>query len=196
MKTIEEFIQRLRNEPEFEQRAHSYENSDDFVAFVKSEGYDFTLDQLLDQFNDQPATDPPVAQSPVPVKTIEGFIQRLENDPEFEQKARAFENDAAFLKFVENEGYDFTLDQLKAELKQENGVLKPQAEKPSASEKAMVISRPQIPEGPEVNKPADTAPHDGEEGQKRPGKLYPKFEGSNGGRRRGMKWQSVDSDKS
>jgi len=192
MKTIEEFIQRLQNDPEFEQRAQAYENSDDFIEFVKSEGYNFTLDHLLDQFTyDHEATDPPVEQSPVPLKTVAGFIQRLENDPEFEQKARAFENDEAFMKFVESEGYDFTLDQLTNKLKQGKAEVKPQAERPPAPVKAMVI--PIMPKGSEVDKPADSSPHAAEEGQKQSGTLYPMFEGFSGGRRRGMKWRNHDS---
>jgi predicted ribosomally synthesized peptide with nif11-like leader len=194
MKTIDEFIQRLQNDPEFEQRAQAYENSDDFIGFVKSEGYNFTLDQLLDQFTyDLEAPDPPVEPSPTPLKTVAGFIQRLEEDPEFEQKARAFENDDAFMKFLQSEGYDFTLDQLTDELKHGKGALKPQAERPPAPLKAIVTPMPGMAEGSGVNNPADPFPHGVEEGQKRPAILLPKFEGFSGGRRRGIKWRDHDN---
>jgi predicted ribosomally synthesized peptide with nif11-like leader len=50
MKTLEAFIQRLQDDPAFEQQAHAFEHGDDLIAFVKREGYDFTLEQLMSEF--------------------------------------------------------------------------------------------------------------------------------------------------
>jgi predicted ribosomally synthesized peptide with nif11-like leader len=50
MKTLEEFIQRLQDDPAFEKQAHAFDHGDDLIAFVKREGYDFTLEQLTREF--------------------------------------------------------------------------------------------------------------------------------------------------
>jgi predicted ribosomally synthesized peptide with nif11-like leader len=50
MKTLVEFIQRLQDDPAFEKQAHAFEQGDDLIAFVKREGYDFTLEQLMREF--------------------------------------------------------------------------------------------------------------------------------------------------
>jgi predicted ribosomally synthesized peptide with nif11-like leader len=50
MKTLEEFIQRLQNDAAFEKQAQAFDHGDDLMAFVKREGYDFTLEQLMSEF--------------------------------------------------------------------------------------------------------------------------------------------------
>jgi predicted ribosomally synthesized peptide with nif11-like leader len=50
MKTLEEFIQRLQDDAAFEKRAQAFDNGEELMAFVKSEGYDFTLEQLTIEF--------------------------------------------------------------------------------------------------------------------------------------------------
>jgi len=50
MKTVEEFIQRLQDDPAFEKQAQAFDHGDDLMAFVKREGYDFTLEQLMSEF--------------------------------------------------------------------------------------------------------------------------------------------------
>ena len=50
MKTLAEFIQRLHNDAAFEKQAQAFDHGDDLMAFVKSEGYDFTLEQLMHEF--------------------------------------------------------------------------------------------------------------------------------------------------
>jgi predicted ribosomally synthesized peptide with nif11-like leader len=110
MKTVNEFTQRLQHDPEFERKAQAFENNEDFMAFVKAEGYDFTLNQLLEELDRKPQLDAEVDAPPQ--KTVEEFIQRLQDDPEFEQKAQAFENNEDFLAFVKSEGYNFSLEVL------------------------------------------------------------------------------------
>lgn len=53
MKTLGEFIQRLRDDPAFEKQAQAFDNGEDLMAFVKSEGYDFTLEQLTIKFKQE-----------------------------------------------------------------------------------------------------------------------------------------------
>jgi predicted ribosomally synthesized peptide with nif11-like leader len=193
MKTVEEFIQRLQEDPKFEQEAQAYENSDEFINFVKSEGYDFTLDQLLDKFRrEDEVTDQPLTAAAVSVKGVEEFIQRLQEDPDFERKAQAFENDDAFLAFVKNEGYDFTLDQLTDKFNQGKGLLKPQTLRPPTLLIVEETSKHRLGDGSELRKQAGPSPH-GPEAQKRPGPRFPKFEEVGGGRRRGIKLRNVDS---
>jgi predicted ribosomally synthesized peptide with nif11-like leader len=190
---MKEFIQRLQNDPEFEQKAQTFENSDEFVEFVKSEGYDFTLDQLLDEFkNEQQAAAQPVEEPPAPRKTVEEFIQRLQDDPEFEQTARAFENNDDFLEFVKSEGYDFTLDHLTEGLRHGKDSLNQSDETLSTSSKATVIPLSGLPDNTEIELAAESSARGAVEEQKRPRALYPKFEGISGGRRRGMKWRNVE----
>jgi predicted ribosomally synthesized peptide with nif11-like leader len=49
MKTLAEFIQRLQDDAAFEKQAHAFDHGDDLMAFVKREGYDFTLEQLMNE---------------------------------------------------------------------------------------------------------------------------------------------------
>ncbi|MFZ5448430.1 MAG: Nif11-like leader peptide family RiPP precursor [Thermodesulfobacteriota bacterium] len=191
MKTVEEFIQRLQNDPEFEHKAQAYENSDEFMGFVKSEGYEFTLDQLLDKFKEVPEKNNQILEeSPTPAKTLSDFIQRLQDDPEFEQKAKAFEQDDSFMEFVQSEGYNFTLDQLRERFK----LLKLQEEKPLEPMNAEAAPLGGIPTSSEVKKQAEpTSLHREAKGQQQPGLLHLRFEGIGGGRRRGIRWRNPDS---
>jgi len=50
MKTLEEFIQRLQDDPAFEKQAQAFDHGDDLIAFLKRQGYDFTLEQLMREF--------------------------------------------------------------------------------------------------------------------------------------------------
>jgi predicted ribosomally synthesized peptide with nif11-like leader len=50
MKTVQEFIQRLQDDPAFEKQAHAFDHGDDLMAFVKRQGYDFTLEELMCEF--------------------------------------------------------------------------------------------------------------------------------------------------
>ena len=75
MKTLGEFIQRLQDDAAFEEKAQAFENGDDLMAFVKREGYDFTLEQLTTEFkqraelaseSDDAALAPPDVSTPTP----------------------------------------------------------------------------------------------------------------------------------
>jgi predicted ribosomally synthesized peptide with nif11-like leader len=205
MKTVKDFVHRLHHDPEFEQRAHIYEDSDEFMNFVKSEGYDFTLDQLLEMFKGEEAESPETAEPPTS-PGVEAFIQRLEQDPEFERQAQSFENNDAFMEFVRKAGYDFTLDQLTGAFKRnQKEEVKPEVQQqpPSPPAKLEALPAPQpaaavepvkLPETSvlEPVKPPETSV-DASQTQERPVRLTPKFKGFIGGRRRGMRWSDGES---
>ena len=65
MKTLGEFLQRLEDDSLFEKKAQAYNNGDELMAFVESEGYDFTLEQLTNAFK-QRANLPPQAEVTAP----------------------------------------------------------------------------------------------------------------------------------
>ena len=67
MKNLGEFLQRLEDDSVFEKNAQAYNNGDDLMAFVKSEGYDFTLEELTTAFKQREQV-PPQAESPTPVR--------------------------------------------------------------------------------------------------------------------------------
>lgn len=194
MKTVEDFIHRLHHEPEFEQRAHAFEDSAEFMDFVKSEGYDFTLDQLLDMFKDEPPAEAEPPAEPPAATGVEAFIQRLEQDPEFERQAHSFENNEAFMEFVRKAGYDFTLDQLTAGFKRSQEPVKPEAQlqPPPPPAPLEALPAPQSAGAVVPVKPLEPAVDDSPD-QERPVRLIPKFEGFIGGRRRGMKWSEGGS---
>lgn len=199
MKTVEDFIQRLHHDPEFEQLAQAYEDSDEFMNFVRSEGYDFTLDQLQEMFKDNEETEPneevtapSETASPAVAPTVEAFMQRLEQDPEFERQAQSFENNDDFMEFVRKAGYDFTLDQLTAAYQQSQGEAESVAPQLAATVKVEVPPTPQPAGGQETHQPPDPSPPDGQI-QPQPVRLAPKLEGVSGGRRRGIKWRDTES---
>jgi predicted ribosomally synthesized peptide with nif11-like leader len=68
MKTLAEFIQRLQEDAAFEKQAQSFDHADDLMAFVKRKGYDFTLEQLMREFE---SGEKPRAETggPAPVRT-------------------------------------------------------------------------------------------------------------------------------
>jgi Nif11 domain len=65
MKTLGEFLQRLEDDPLFENQAQAFNSGDELMAFVESEGYDFTLAQLTSAFK-QRGNLPPEGDAAVP----------------------------------------------------------------------------------------------------------------------------------
>jgi predicted ribosomally synthesized peptide with nif11-like leader len=97
MKTLREFIQRLQDDPAFEKQAQIFDNGEDLMAFVKSEGYDFTLEQLASEFK-QEAKPPPDtgggspapedANAPTPPRPDdEEFLRQPEAVPQSEKSS-------------------------------------------------------------------------------------------------------------
>jgi predicted ribosomally synthesized peptide with nif11-like leader len=105
MKTLEEFIQRLQDDPAFEKQAHAFDSGDDLIAFVRREGYDFTLEQLMREFeraSKSPAepeglAPPPADASPPPPPRPD--------EPEFPSQPESLSGDDTISKSGNN---DFT----------------------------------------------------------------------------------------
>jgi predicted ribosomally synthesized peptide with nif11-like leader len=78
MKTIEEFIQRLQNDATFEKEAQAFDHGDDLMAFVKRQGYDFTLEQLMSEFEPGEKAPADVSLSPPSGPGEAGFPMKPE----------------------------------------------------------------------------------------------------------------------
>ena len=92
MKTVGEFIQRLQEDAVFEKRAQAFDNADELMAFVRLEGYDFTLEQLMDEFK-QEAKVRAEADGMAPAPTDQNASSPARpDDPEFPPQPEAFPN--------------------------------------------------------------------------------------------------------
>lgn len=90
MKTLSEFIQRLQEDAVFEKRAQAFDNSDELMAFVRLEGYDFTLEQLMDQFKHE-AKVRAEADGMAPAPTdLSASSPARPDDPEFPPQSEVF----------------------------------------------------------------------------------------------------------
>ncbi len=69
MKTLGAFLQRLEDDVGFENEARAFNQGDDLMAFVKSKGYDFSLDELTTAFK-QRENLPPEAENLAPAPPI------------------------------------------------------------------------------------------------------------------------------
>ena len=89
MKTLAAFIQRLQDDPAFEKQAQAFDHGDDLMAFVKREGYDFTLEQLMSEFERReklPAETGGLAPAPADMSAISPAEARRAGVP---QEARS-----------------------------------------------------------------------------------------------------------
>lgn len=106
MKTVEEFIQRLQDDPAFEKQAQAFEHGDDLIAFVKREGYDFTLEQLMSEFERGEKSSPetgdlaPADVSPSPPP--------MPNEAEFPRQPEVFLSGESATSLLETGNDDFT----------------------------------------------------------------------------------------
>jgi predicted ribosomally synthesized peptide with nif11-like leader len=108
MKTLEEFIQRLQDDPVFERQACAFDNGDELMAFVQSEGYDFTLEQLMREFNHgttSPTEGGGKASTPAEVSASTGA--RLHGS-DFPGRSEAFPNCEQSGSFLKNGSGDVT----------------------------------------------------------------------------------------
>ena len=111
MKTLEEFIQRLQDDAAFEKRAQAFDNGEDLMAFVKSEGYDFTLEQLTIEFKQRAKLRTEAGEmAPAPRDAGASTGQRPE-DAEFPRKPEAFPNGETSTALPESGSHDFTRGQ-------------------------------------------------------------------------------------
>jgi hypothetical protein len=137
------------------------------------------------------------------MKTLEEFIQRLQNDAAFEREAQAFVTGESLMAFVEREGYGFTLEQLTQEFKQAAKSPAPAGDRapPRASALAALPPRPggpAVPRGKDNftrESPEDAGPQPGRKTPS-PGPAEESPDESSretGGRHRGFSLQRLKS---
>jgi predicted ribosomally synthesized peptide with nif11-like leader len=125
MKTLEEFIQRLEDDAAFEKQAQSFNHGDDLMAFVKREGYDFTLEQLMREFAPEeklPAETTDMAPAPA---DISASTPPRPDEAEFPRKPEALSNPARGMALPKRGNDDFTREPLRERLPQPKQALPP-----------------------------------------------------------------------
>jgi predicted ribosomally synthesized peptide with nif11-like leader len=107
MKTLAEFIQRLQDDPAFEKQAQAFDHGDDLIAFVKRQGYDFTLEQLMSEFErgeklpqSKAAIPPPPDVNPSPPPEPD--------EPEFPRQPEVFSSPESCTDIPKRGNDDFT----------------------------------------------------------------------------------------
>jgi predicted ribosomally synthesized peptide with nif11-like leader len=125
MKTLEEFIQRLQDDAAFEKQAQTFVAGDALMAFVKREGYDFTLEQLTQKFK-HAAKSPTKAGGRAPAPTdVSASTPPRPDAPVFPRKPEAFPNAEKSAALLKRGSDDFTREQ------PGEGLQKPKGEMPS-----------------------------------------------------------------
>lgn len=108
MKTVEEFIQRLQDDPAFEKQAHAFDNGDDLLAFAMLQGYDFTLEQLTREFErgekSAAATDDPAP----PPADISAAPSPHPDEPEFSSQPEVFSGPESLTSRLDTGNDDLT----------------------------------------------------------------------------------------
>jgi predicted ribosomally synthesized peptide with nif11-like leader len=89
MKPLSEFIQRLQNEPAFEIQAQAFVTGDELMAFVKREGYDFTLEQLTSAFKSGPKSPTEAGEMAPPPTDVRASTPPQPVDTAFPGKSEA-----------------------------------------------------------------------------------------------------------
>jgi len=111
MKTLREFIQRLQDDPAFEKKAQAFDNSNDLMVFVKREGYDFTLEQLTNEFKPR-AKSPTEAGGMAPAPTdVRASSPPRPDDAAFPRKPAAIPSIEQRTDSPKGESGNFTREQ-------------------------------------------------------------------------------------
>jgi predicted ribosomally synthesized peptide with nif11-like leader len=129
MKTLGEFIQRLQDDAAFEKRAQAFDNGEELMAFVKGEGYDFTLEELTIEFK-QGAKLLKEADGMAPAPTdAEASTGRIPEEAAFPRKPEAFPNGKNGKKstaLLKSGSHDFTREPPGKGLQKPKGEMPPQ----------------------------------------------------------------------
>ena len=126
MKTLEEFIQRLQVDAAVEKKAQAFDNGDELMAFVKSEGYDFTLEQLTIKFK-QGGESPTEAGGMAPAPTDVGAsTPPRPDDAAFPRKPEAIPPSEPSIALPKSGSSDFTREQPGVGLQKPMGEMPPQ----------------------------------------------------------------------
>ncbi|MBU4234288.1 MAG: Nif11-like leader peptide family natural product precursor [Proteobacteria bacterium] len=148
MKTLEEFIQRLQNDPAFEKQAQAFDHGDDLIAFVKRQGYDFTLEQLMSEFErgeKLPAETGDLAPAPADVSPSP---PPRPDEPEFPWQPEALSSPESGTSLLETGNDDFSREQPLERLPQPEEAMPPTAHvSPSPPPRP---DEPEFPWQPEV----------------------------------------------
>lgn len=125
MKTLGEFLQRLEDDSLFEKKAQAFNNGDELMAFVESEGYDFTLEQLTNAFK-QKANLPPQAEVTAPgPPDVSAFTPPRPEVTTFPVSPAAFPQDATGVASSKDESADFPRERPRDEQRELPGEMSP-----------------------------------------------------------------------
>jgi predicted ribosomally synthesized peptide with nif11-like leader len=125
MKTLEEFIQRLHDDAAFEKQAQAFDHGDDFIAFVKREGYDFTLEQLMNEF--EPGEKLPAETGGMAPASADVSVSTppSPDEAEFPRQPEALPSGERGTGLLKRGNDDFTREQPLERLQQPKGAMPP-----------------------------------------------------------------------
>ena len=129
MKTLGEFIQRLQDDAAFEKRAQAFDNGEELMAFVKREGYDFTLEQLTIEFKQGAKLRREAGETAPAPRDAGASTGRMQKDAAFPRKPEAFPNGKNGKKstaLLKSGSHDFTREQPGKGLQKPKGEMPPQ----------------------------------------------------------------------
>jgi len=127
MKTVAEFIQRLQNDPAFEKQAQAFEHGDDLIAFAKRQGYDFTLEQLMSEF--EPEEKLPAETTGMAPADMSPSTPPRPEEAEFPKKPEALSGPERGAALVERGNDNVTQEPPSERLPQPQGATPPEPEK-------------------------------------------------------------------
>ena len=126
MKTLGEFIQRLQDDAAFEKKAQTFVTGDELMAFVKDEGYDFTLEELTNEFKHGVELSKE-ADGMAPAPTDAGAATGLmPEDAAFPRNPEAFLNGEKSTALTGSESHNFSREQPGEGLQKPKGEMPPQ----------------------------------------------------------------------
>ena len=160
MKTLATFIQRLQDDPAFEKQAHAFDNGDDLIAFVKRQGYDFTLEQLMSEFARAEKL-PAETGGPPPPADISASPPPRPDEPEFPRHPEVLVSPESATSRLETGNDDFNPESPREELPQPTEAMPPTAD--------VSPSTPPNPDAPEFPRQAEgfSSPESGKDLPKR-----------------------------
>ncbi len=125
MKTLGEFVQRLQIDAAFEKQAQAFDNGDELMAFIKREGYDFTLDQLANEFK-HGANLPTEAGGLTPAPAdVSASTPPRPGDAAFPRKPEAFPHGEKSTGLLKSGSGNFTREQPGERLQKPKGEMPP-----------------------------------------------------------------------
>ena len=124
MKTLREFLQRLQDDSAFEEKAQAFNDGDELMAFVESEGYDFTLEQLTSAFKQMAMSAEAEGMAPAPTD-VSASAPPEPDVTAFPRSPAAFPYGETTAPSPKNDRADFPLEQSRQELQRPPGEILP-----------------------------------------------------------------------